>query len=101
MRNIILGLSILATVACSSQNTFQVILDYPPAYSDVKKNYKGGELVRIIYAEGGGFMYDARVSVNIEGADAKTYFDEEKQGYCIEFFMPANDVKISCRIFHS
>lgn len=46
-------------------------------------------------------MYDARVSVNIEGADAKTYFDEEKQGYCIEFFMPNNDVKISCRIFHS
>lgn len=65
MRNIILGLSILTTVACSSQNTFQVVLDYPPAYSDVKKNYKEGELVRIIYAEGGGFMYDARVSVNI------------------------------------
>lgn len=101
MRNIIICLSILTTVTCSSQNTFQVILDYPPAYSDVKKNYKEGELVRIIYAEGGGFMYDARVSVNIEGADAKTYFDEEKQGYCIEFFMPANDVKISCRIFHS
>lgn len=101
MRNIILGLSILTTVACSSQNTFQVVLDYPPAYSDVKKNYKEGELVKIIYAEGGGFMYDARVSVNIEGADAKTYFDEEKQGYCIEFFMPNNDVKISCRIFHS
>lgn len=101
MRKIIIGLSILTTVACSSQNTFQVILDYPPAYSDVKKNYKEGELVKIIYAEGGGFMYDARVSVNIEGADAKTYFDEEKQGYCIEFFMPNNDVKISCRIFHS
>ena len=101
MRKIILGLSILTTVACSSQYTFQVILDYPPAYSGVKKNYKEGELVRIIYAEGGGFMYDARVSVNIEGADAKTYFDEEKQGYCIEFFMPNNDVKISCRIFHS
>lgn len=101
MRNIILCLSILTTVACSSQNTFQVFLDYPPAYSGVKKNYKEGELVRIIYAEGGGFMYDARVSVNIEGADAKTYFDEEKQGYCIEFFMPANDVKISCRIFYS
>ena len=46
-------------------------------------------------------MYDARVSFNIEGVDAKTYFDEEKQGYCIEFFMPANDVKISCRIFYS
>lgn len=101
MRKIIIGLSILTTVACSSQNTFQVILDYPPAYSDVKKNYKEGELVKIIYAEGGGFMYDARVSVNIEGADAKTYFDEEKQGYCIEFFMPNNDVKISCRIFMS
>lgn len=42
MRNIILGLSILTTVACSSQNTFQVVLDYPPAYSDVKKNYKEG-----------------------------------------------------------
>ena len=55
MRKIILGLSILTTVACSSQNTFQVVLDYPPAYSDVKKNYKEGELVRIIYAEGGGF----------------------------------------------
>ena len=65
MRKIILGLCALATVACSSQNTFQVILDYPPAYSGVKKNYKEGELVRIIYAEGGGFMYDARVSVNI------------------------------------
>ena len=38
---------------------------------------------------------------NIDGVDAKTYFDEEKQGYCIEFFMPANDVKISCRIFYS
>lgn len=101
MRNIILGLSILTTVACSSQNTFQVVLDYPPAYSDVKKNYKEGELVRIIYAEGGGFMYDARVSINIEGADAKTYFDGKKQGYCIEFFMPNNDVKISCRIFMS
>lgn len=101
MRKIILGLSILTTVACSSQNTFQVFLDYPPAYSDVKKNYKEGELVKIIYAEGGGFMYDARVSFNIEGVDAKTYFDEEKQGYCIEFFMPANDVKISCRIFYS
>ena len=99
MRKIILGLSILTTVACSSQNTFQVVLDYPPAYSDVKKNYKEGELVRIIYAEGGGFMYDARVSVNIEGADAKTYFDDKKQGYCIEFSMPSNDVKISCRIF--
>ena len=46
MRNIILCLSILTTVACSSQNTFQVFLDYPPAYSDVKKNYKEGELVR-------------------------------------------------------
>ena len=46
-------------------------------------------------------MYDARVSVNIEGADAKTYFDDKKQGYCIEFFMPSNDVKISCRIFMS
>lgn len=101
MRKIILGLCALTTVACSSQNTFQVVLDYPPAYSDVKKNYKEGELVRIIYAEGGGFMYDARVSVNIEGADAKTYFDDKKQGYCIEFFMPSNDVKISCRIFMS
>lgn len=101
MRNIILGLSILTTVACSSQNTFQVVLDYPPAYSDVKKNYKEGELVRIIYAEGGGLMYDARVSFNIDGVDAKTYFDEKKQGYCVEFFMPAYDVKISCRIFHS
>lgn len=101
MRKIILGLSILTTVACSSQNTFQVILDYPPAYSNVKDAYKEGELVRIIYAEGGGFMYDARVSVNIEGADAKTYFDDKKQGYCIEFFMPSNDVKISCRIFTS
>lgn len=101
MRKVILGLCALTTAACSSQNTFQVILDYPPAYSNVKKNYKEGELVRIIYAEGGGFMYDARVSVNIEGADAKTYFDEEKQGYCIEFFMPSNDVKISCRIFMS
>lgn len=101
MRKIILGLSILTTVACSSQNTFQVVLDYPPAYSNVKKNYKEGDLVRIIYAEGGGFMYDARVSVNIEGADAKTYFDDKKQGYCIEFFMPSNDVKISCRIFVS
>lgn len=67
MRKIILGLCALTTVACSSQNTFQVILDYPPAYSGVKKNYKEGELVRIIYAEGGGFMYDARVSINIEG----------------------------------
>lgn len=65
MRKIIIGLSILTTVTRSSQNTFQVILDYPPAYSDVKKNYKEGELVKIIYAEGGGFMYDARVSVNI------------------------------------
>lgn len=101
MRKIILGLSILTTVACSSQNTFQVVLDYPPAYSNVKDAYKEGELVRIIYAEGGGFMYDARVSVNIEGADAKTYFDEDKQGYCIEFFMPNNDVRISCRIFTS
>lgn len=91
----------MTTVACSSQNTFQVILDYPPAYSNVKDAYKEGELVRIIYAEGGGFMYDARVSVNIEGADAKTYFDDKKQGYCIEFFMPSNDVKISCRIFTS
>ena len=63
MRKIILGLCALTTVACSSQNTFQVILDYPPAYSNVKKNYKEGELVRIIYAEGGGFMYDARVSL--------------------------------------
>ena len=101
MRKIILGLSILTTVACSSQNTFQVVLDYPPAYSDVMKNYKEGELVRIIYAEGSGFMYDARVSFNIEGVDAKTYFDEKKQGYCVEFFMPANDVTISCRIFYS
>ena len=101
MRKIILGLCALTTVACSSQNTFQVILDYPPAYSNVKDAYKEGELVRIIYAEGGGFMYDARVSVNIEGADAKTYFDDKKQGYCIEFFMPSNDVKISCRIFTS
>lgn len=99
MRKVILELCALTTVACSSQNTFQVILDYPPAYSNVKKNYKEGELVRIIYAEGGGFMYDARVSVNIEGADAKTYFDDKKQGYCIEFFMPSNDVRISCRIF--
>lgn len=65
MRKIILGLSILTTVACSSQNTFRLILDYPPAYSNVKDAYKEGELVRIIYAEGGGFMYDARVSVNI------------------------------------
>ena len=39
MRKIIIGLSILTTVTCSSQNTFQVILDYPPAYSGVKKNY--------------------------------------------------------------
>lgn len=90
----------MTTVACSSQNTFQVVLDYPPAYSNVKDAYKEGELVRIIYAEGGGFMYDARVSINIEGADAKTYFDDKKQGYCIEFFMPNNDVRISCRIFH-
>lgn len=65
MRKIILGLSILTTVACSSQNTFQVVLDYPPAYSNVKDAYKEGEFVRIIYADGGGFMYDAMVSVNI------------------------------------